>query len=139
VTALDELANTSWVGRGELWLDPLGNEALTSDAAIDVSSEAVEYRWSYEGKPQTGSLALRSGGADFTDTFHSQTVMPCVATSGARALVDVTGSYPAGEGPEWGWRIMLALRPSGELVLQMTNIAPWGEECRAVRMICTRK
>ena len=26
----------------------------------------------------------------------------------------------------------------GGLVLQMTNITPWGEEVRAVRMICRR-
>jgi len=25
------------------------------------------------------------------------------------------------------------------LVLQMTNVAPWGEEVRAVRMVFTRK
>ena len=41
---------------------------------------------------------------------------------------------------EWRWRIGLSVRePSGELVLQMTNVAPWGEETRAVRMICTRR
>jgi hypothetical protein len=33
----------------------------------------------------------------------------------------------------------LSERPSGELVLQMTNVAPWGEEQRAVRMVFTRK
>ena len=39
----------------------------------------------------------------------------------------------------WGWRINLCFRePTGELVLQMTNIAPWGEEARAVRMVCKR-
>jgi hypothetical protein len=33
----------------------------------------------------------------------------------------------------------LVLRPpAGELVLQMTNITPWGEEARAVRMTFTR-
>jgi len=42
---------------------------------------------------------------------------------------------PAGEGPPWGWRVAVAHRPSGELVLQMTNIKPWGEDGRAVRMI----
>ncbi len=28
--------------------------------------------------------------------------------------------------------------PSDELLLQMTNVAPWGDEARAVRMICKR-
>jgi hypothetical protein len=139
VSALDELAGTHWAGQAELWLDEHGNEALMSDAVLDVSSDAVEYRWSYEGKPQNGRLALRPGGADFTDTFHSQAVMPCVARAGALALVDITGRYACGDGTDWAWRITLAHRPSGELVLQMTNVAPWGEEYRAVRMVCTRK
>jgi hypothetical protein len=48
----------------------------------------------------------------------------------------VQGAY--GPDRDWGWRIGLSLRaPTGELVLRMTNIAPWGEEARAVRMTCS--
>ena len=49
-------------------------------------------------------------------------------------------SYPAGEGPDWGWRLRVCLRTMGpeRLVLQMTNVTPWGEEARAVRMTCER-
>ena len=59
------------------------------------------------------------------------------------ALFDLLGSYGDG-GPRWGWRMMLSLRPPFEgapesLVLQMTNIAPWGEEARAVRMVAARR
>ena len=44
------------------------------------------------------------------------------------------------ERTEWkGWRINPCHQePSDEWVLQMTNIAPWGEEARAVRMVCKR-
>jgi hypothetical protein len=30
------------------------------------------------------------------------------------------------------------LRATGELVVQMTTITPWGEESRAARMVCSR-
>jgi len=61
--------------------------------------------------------------------------MVCCAVPGTRAVLCVEGSYME----TWGWRIALCHRaPTGELVLQMTNIAPWGEEARAVRMTAKR-
>ena len=53
---------------------------------------------------------------------------------------ECTIAVPAGDGPPWGWRTKLSLRAMGGegLVLQMTNIAPWGESGRAVRMVATR-
>jgi hypothetical protein len=48
--------------------------------------------------------------------------------------------YEYGPDADWRWRIALTLRaPTDELVLQMTNIAPWGEEARAVRMVAKRQ
>lgn len=138
MATLRELANTRWIGRSELWLDPLGNTADTCDCTITVGPDTIEYQWSYEGKPHTGKLALRDGGADFSDTWHSPTAMPCTTVAGSWALVDVQGTYSGGDGPPWGWRIIVSHRPSDELVLQMTNITPWGEDGRAVRKVCRR-
>ena len=87
MTTLNDLAGTRWQGRGELWLDPLGDQAAVCDCTLAVQDGAVTYHWSHESTPHTGTLALR---------------------------------------------------PTGELVLQMTNVAPWGEEVRAVRMTCAR-
>ena len=61
-----------------------------------------------------------------------------LATIGVAAAGAAVLSAGAGEGPDWGWRTSVAQRPSGELVLQMTNIAPWGERARAVRMVFAR-
>jgi hypothetical protein len=135
---LRELANTQWTGRGELWLDPLGNEVDTCECRIELEEAAIHYHWSYDGKPQTGKIALRDGGAEFSDSWHSPTPMAFVAGVNRWSLVDVFGTYAAGDGPDWGWRIILTHRPSDELVLQMTNVTPWGEEARAVRMVCSR-
>lgn len=135
---LQELVGSRWTGQGELWLDPLGYEVHRCECEIEIADGAIHYRWSHEGTPHTGKLALRPDGADFTDSFHSSTPMAFVNVANRWGLVDVFGTYPAPDGPAWGWRIILAHRPTGELVLQMTNVTPWGEEGRAVRMICKR-
>jgi len=136
MTLLD-LAGSRWEGQAELWLDPAGDQAQRCPCTVRVETDAVVYAWSYEGKPQAGRLSLREGGADFSDTWHSPTAMRCTGAPFPWCLVDMLGTYAAG-GEDWGWRITLSLRPAGELVLQMTNVAPWGEEGRAVRMVCRR-
>lgn len=131
-TGLDQ---TRWRGSAELWLDPLGDIASRSDGTISITGNTVEYTWAYEGTPQAGRIVRHGPDAQFTDSWHQPEPMHCVAVPGARGLLQVLGAY--GPDLDWGWRIALSQRVgSGELVLQMTNITPWGEEVRAVRMIC---
>jgi hypothetical protein len=137
VQTLADLDGTKWEGSSELWLDPLGNQAIVSPCAIAVAGDVVRYTWSHEGVAQTGSITLAADGAAFVDTWHQPAPMPCRRLEGGGALFQVQGQY----GPEsdWGWRIALCLRTqTGELVLQMTNVTPWGEEGRAVRMVGRR-
>ncbi|MCG8424885.1 MAG: hypothetical protein MJE77_43930 [Proteobacteria bacterium] len=134
---LTDLQGTRWAGKAELWLDPLGDKAERSDCTIAVEADVVRYTWSHEGKAHQGSIRLRDDGADFTDSWHQPEPMKCDRVLGAWGLLQVLGTY--GPQSDWGWRTRLSLRtPTGELVLQMTNIAPWGEEARAVRMVCAR-
>lgn len=134
---LSELEGTSWTGTAELWLDPLGDQAAKSDCTISVERYGLRYTWSHEGESHEGAITLRDGGAGFADTFHQPQEMPCRSLAGVPGLFQVQGDY--GPESEWGWRIGLSLRaPTDQLVLQMTNIAPWGEEARAVRMTCQR-
>lgn len=138
MTALSELRGSKWAGTAELWLDPLGDEVEKSECTISVEEGAVRYTWSREGKTHEGSVTLNDAGAVFTDTWHQPQPMQCRAVMPGQGLFQVQGQY----GPEadWGWRIGVSLRgESGELVLQMTNITSWGEEVRAVRMICQKQ
>lgn len=98
----------------------------------------MHYTWSDEGKPQEGTITLRDRGAVWTDTWHQPKSVECSETAGSWGLLALQYAYSAG-GSDWGWRILLAQRPSGELLLEMTNVAPRGEEMRAVRMVFTRK
>lgn len=133
--ALRELSGTKMAGKGELWLDPTGNEAILSDCSIAITDTEVTYAWSYEGKPQQGRFTMREGGATFSDTWHQPQPMKCEDLANSWALLDLTSTYSAGGGPDWGWRTTLSRRPTGEIVMQMTNITPWGEHGRAVRMV----
>lgn len=131
---LSDLKGT-WTGTNELWLDPLGDVAEKSDARIEIGDD-VRYTWSREGTEQQGRLVPTEAGADFTDTFHqADGVMSCRTVVHARSVLSVEGTYME----TWGWRIAICHRePTGELVLQMTNITPWGEEARAVRLVAKR-
>lgn len=135
MNSLSDLAGTRWIGTAELWLDPLGDAVLRSDCTISLEADVVRYTWSHEGESHEGSITLGDDSAQFTDTWHQPQPMTCRRLADARGLFQVQGAY----GPEsdWGWRTGLSHRtPTGELVLQMTNVAPWGEEARAVRMVC---
>jgi len=140
MVTLNELVGTRWSGKSELWLDPLGNDADHCDCTIAIDDGVISYTWSYEGKQHTGTLKLQasaSGGfdAEFIDSWHAKEGMAFEHVAGSPSLLNITGTYSE----DWGWRISLSHRdPTGELVLQMTNITPWGEEGRAVRMICSR-
>jgi hypothetical protein len=133
---MNGVEGTRWRGSAELWLDPLGDIAERSDCTLAIDGETVNYTWSYQGSPQSGLIVLSPTGAQFSDTWHQPEPMTCQRLQGARGLFQVLGAY--GPDGDWGWRIGLHQRtPSGEMVLQMTNITPWGEEVRAVRMVCS--
>ncbi len=133
---LNKLAGTEWTGSGELWLDPEGNTVDRCDCALRIETDALHYTWSYEGKTKEGSLAFEEGGATWTDSWHQPQPAKCADVPGAWGLFTVEHTYESN--PVWGWRTKLSERPDGDLVLQMTNLAPWGEEGRAVRMIFKR-
>jgi hypothetical protein len=97
----------------------------------------VRYVWSHEGETHQGSTSLHDERAEFTDTWHQPQVMICHRLDSAWGLFQVQGEY--GAESDWRWRIAHCQRtPTNELVLQMTNVAPWGEEARAVRMVWSR-
>lgn len=134
-----KLAGSDWDGLAELWLDPAGNDADKSACTLHVEADRLEYTWSREGTEHRGTLALTDDGARWQDGWHQSDGVDCTNLPGTWAVLAVGYSYRAPGTPDWGWRITFIERPSGELVLQMTNVAPWGEEFRAVRMTFERR
>lgn len=138
MNALSERAGTERTGTGELWLDPLGDEAHRYDCTLRITADALRYTWQHEGKTHQGEFLMRDGALSWSDTWHQPQQVTCSPIAGAWGLFAVAYTYAAPGSPDWGWRTVLSERPSGELVLQMTNITPWGEEARAVRMVFRR-
>lgn len=131
----DQHQGTDWAGPAELWLDPTGYDANKSDATLSVEPDGLVYTWSYEGREHRGELRRDDQGLRWKDSWHQPEFVALEPVPRRGSLVAAAYSYPAGSGPDWHWGIKLSQRPDGTLVLQMTNIAPWGEEARAVRMI----
>ncbi|OMH33855.1 hypothetical protein [Motiliproteus sp. MSK22-1] len=135
---LSKFQGTQWEGKGELWLDPEGNKQERYDCSMMFGHDGLDYTWLYEGETKKGSFTFnKAGGAIWLDSWHQPKSIPCVDVANAWGLFTVECCYEVPSSPSWGWRSKLSERPNGDLVLQMTNIAPWGEEGRAVRMIFT--
>lgn len=132
---LDGHEDSRWSGRSELWIDPAGNDAQLSDATLSVDADGIVYTWTYQGAEQSGELRRDGEALFWQDSFHQPEGVALTPVPGHGSLVAAEYRYSAGGGPDWHWRIKLAERPDGALVLQMTNIAPWGEEARAVRTV----
>ncbi|MEJ2534371.1 MAG: hypothetical protein P8008_02595 [Gammaproteobacteria bacterium] len=116
-------------------MDPMGNDAEVSDASLIVRTDEIVYAWAHEGAEQSGVLRWSGEAVYWEDSWHQPQRVALTLIPSQGSLVAAEYSYPAGTGPEWRWRIRLSERPDGALVLQMTNIAPWGEEARAVRTV----
>jgi len=132
---LEKFAGTKWKGKGELWLDPEGNSAEVFDCQLNIENDAIHYTWLYENEEKTGSYTFNDVGAIWGDSWHQQTPVQCFNAKNAWGIFTIIHEYKVPNNPNWGWRSKLSERPDGSLVIQMTNITPWGEEGRAVRMV----
>jgi hypothetical protein len=132
---LEKLAGTKWKGKGELWLDPDGNVAEHYDCDINIQADVLKYSWFYENEAKHGSFRFNETGAIWVDSWHQENPVQCFYVPKAWGIFTVGHEYDVPDSPNWGWRSKLSERPDGSLVLQMTNITPWGEEGRAVRMV----
>lgn len=128
-------AGSKWIGKGELWLDPEGNEVNRFDCSMWFEPDSLNYNWLYDGKTEQGVFTFHESNAGWIDSWHQPDIVTCHYEPGAWGLFTIAHAYEVPGSPAWGWRSILSERPDASLVLQMTNIAPWGEEGRAVRMI----
>jgi hypothetical protein len=124
---------SSWRGTNTLQ-DPHTWVAAESPSTAAVSPAPggvrLDYTWSYQGKPQQGSIlfgidtAAGAVTARWTDTWHTGgQPMACSGPHPGGATLSVRGTYAAPPGPDWGWRIDAT--PGGEtLHVVMHNVWP---------------
>lgn len=129
----------AWSGINRLWLD--GPVSESSQGTAEVEPLQIQYTWTFREKAHTGVVKLSGPAAslraDWSDTFH----YPDGAVMHGRfreGLLKVYGTYPAGDGPDWGWQIEVDLRDPETFVLQMFNVEPGSEPVIAVDLRGTR-
>ena len=136
MTTMSELIGPTWRGQAELWLDPLGNEVQTSDCSITLDQGVVRYTWAFKGEAQKRNpRALRRGSDLHRQLAQSEAASVSISPRELGAARRVSAPTARERGPTGAGAPRSAAVRAGELVLQMTNIAPWGEDGRAVRMI----
>src|SRR6266446_9742744 len=105
-TGLATLAGSRWVGAGELWLDPLGDEAQEYDCTMTIGDGSVRYTWSHEGTPHEGVFTLSGGRASWSDSWHQPNAVECSELPEVPGLLALHHAYPAS-----GARIGIGARP----------------------------
>ena len=134
-----------WIGRYVLQ-DPTNNIADDSESSLSVVPVLfgrfvrVDYNWSYQGKPQEGSILIgrnpKSGDvtAHWIDTWHNgQGAMASTGADSDGNSLELRGSYAAPPGPDWGWRTVIT-PGSGSFDVVMYNVWPEGKEEIAAEM-----
>ncbi len=141
-----------WRGVARTWFEP-GKLADTSPIAgstrlaLDGMFLLHEYEGALQDAPMKGialigySLAEQQWQVSWIDSVHNGTRIMhskgqtpfSLAKKGSDPL-SVIGSYPAGEGPDWGWRTTLELHGRDNLVITHYNITPDGEESIGVEI-----
>lgn len=141
----------AWTGTNKLWFAP-GSPAIESATTAEVALAAggrflgIRYDWTYEEKAQEGYILIgedpTTGRCDcaWVDSFHnSDRLMPLTGPLTTSAALTARGSYPAPEGPDWGWRITIEHPTPDALIVRMHNIMPDGPEALAVEASYRRR
>jgi len=148
----DVLARTEgrWEGTARTWFEP-GKLADTSPIrgtvrlVLDGAFALHEYEGSLSGQAMKG-LAIhgyakgeRRFETAWIDSCHNGTrIMVSLGEASAWSGGDaasVFGTYPAPEGPDWGWRTEVDVAQTPErLVIRHFNVTPDGEEALAVEI-----
>ena len=136
-----------WRGSNTLH-DPNTGQSEESPSTVTVTPilngrfVRIDYTWGYRGQPQEGSLLIgfnaksNEVSGHWIDTWHmGHAALNCLGSPGE--IVIVRGSYPAPDGPDWGWRI--EIEPQAEtLRIRHTNIDSEGDEYPAVEGVYSR-
>jgi hypothetical protein len=130
-----------WTGTSQLWFEQNMSQS-DSAARIEYLAQhqflSVAYTWQFEGQPQDGLIIFPTAilesapRAVWLDSWHMREQIMLLETTQTRdGTISLLGSYPAPEGPDWGWRIEIEAT-SGEVLIRMYNIPPTGQEILAV-------
>jgi hypothetical protein len=123
----------AWHGPNRLWFE--GPDPERSDGRVEVGATTIMYTWSFRSQGQEGRLRLfgpeGAVRAEWTDSWHAKEGLALHGRYEQGVLV-LFGTYPVGDGVEWGWRIELDVRDPEHFLLRMFNIEPGQSAVAAV-------
>jgi hypothetical protein len=124
-----------WKGSKTVWPGP-DADVITSDVWLDARLAArgkfivFAYDWTVTGEAQQGELgfSLASDGVTvqgwWIDSWHNDNaVMQLAGSATANNVVKLSGTFPAPDGPDWGWDIQIRSTDT-ELDIVMWVIPP---------------
>lgn len=145
MSVVDHLAplSGSWQGTNLLRLMPTDDyQSSPATATVGVTAlrfVSVAYTWADGDAPQDG-LILIGGTADeasavWVDSWHTGPTWMSFTGGVEDDELRLNGTYPAEEGPDWGWQIHVRPR---DAVLTMHNVVPGQDPYQVVELALER-
>lgn len=140
----------NWDGTTRTWFekDILADESPTMSKIVNLLNKRFiryEYRGTINGKNHEGlmvwgfDLDNNKCVCTWVDSFHMGTGILFSEGHATRNGFSVTGQYNNLEWPEpWHWRTELEILNSDQFILRAFNIAPNGDETKAIETINLR-
>ena len=138
----------SWKPKYKVWMSPDATPLESISSAIvspmvNGKFVCIEYTWTVDGNLVEGEMFIgfeprtRMVTMVWVDAWHNgDRFMICEGEVQPDGALSVLGSYPAPEGPDWGWRTVIE-PGDGSFSLCMYNIPPGGAELLAVEAVYT--
>ena len=133
-----------WKGTKSVWPGP-GADVITSDVWLDARLAArgkfivLSYDWTASEEAQQGEVAFSLSDDAVTaqgwwiDSWHNDNaVMQLTGKATDGSVVLLSGTFPAPEGPDWGWDIQIDAN-AAEMDIVMWVLPPGEEGMLGVR------
>lgn len=139
-----------WEGITKTWFEPgkLADESpisATFQPQLDNRFSLMEYHGTICGDPLHGKLTVgyynmrERAEVAWIDSFHMGFGILFSTGEISPDGFSVVGHYPAGEGPDWGWRTQMIVQDTDHVTLRSFNIMPDHPEALAIETVLTRK